>query len=227
MLTVASGCKRLSLFRHVGLPILFVVGFGGFSDLFPVRCNASIGLLDHDEAYHGCSCKNPFLFSDCQRYTLKQKVRCALHPVVPALQDSSISPLTSTTVTSCGSQHWLSVVQCRPTLGSSRRFVETQASFQVGSNFKGHLERVPTCSKSHRKKICHLERYTTQPLPVASSHRVQTGKAAQSAQRSREPETLTAGFVVEFDNAKKKSHSQVCAIVWQATDTLGIQIALW
>ena len=70
---------------------------GRFSHLFPVRFhvtspiihmshrvtvvsaqehNALIYLLDHDDTCHGCSYMNHHFFSDCQRCTLTQKVRC-------------------------------------------------------------------------------------------------------------------------------------------------------
>ena len=51
-----------------------------------------IALVDHDKTCHGCSCKNPLFCSECQRYTLTQKVRYASPSVSNRLRSSSFSP---------------------------------------------------------------------------------------------------------------------------------------
>ena len=97
--------------------------------------NAFIGLLDHDDTCHACSCKNPLCFSDCQRYTLTQKVRCASPPdsnTVSDLQVSNASPLTSTTDHHRGFRS-----SSVAALGSSRKIVKTPAISQVENNLKG------------------------------------------------------------------------------------------
>ena len=124
-----------------------------------------VGKLDHDETCHGCSCTN--VFSDCQLLP---------SPTVSGLQVSNTSPLTSTTVVSCRSQP-LAFAPCRPTLGSSGRFVEIPASSQFENFLNEHVDQSCTSPQvSPSTRLLLPRTFHNSAPPAASSHRVRTGR---------------------------------------------------
>ena len=119
-------------------------------------------------------------FSDCQRYTLTQKVKCASPSVSNRFRSPGFKRFTAD-FDNCGTLP-ITTIGFRSSsvaqhLARPRRFVETPASSQVEHNLREHAEQAAACQQvSLSKRLLPPRTFHISPLSVAPSHLVSTGR---------------------------------------------------